>query len=133
VVVVTAVCAAFAVVIVIVIMSVIVAMPVIMIVRGVRMFFGQEIGIDVEDGIQVEAADVQQCGQVGFAKVDGRDRGARIDAHQPGPQGLVINVVDQIFLGNEQAIGKAHLFLGFFLLVQRFHAVLGVDHGDDGI
>src|SRR5690606_6684669 len=83
-----------------VIMIMIVAMVVPMIVRRVRVLVGQKFRVDVENGVQVEAADVQQDSQVGFAEIDRRDRGARIDVHQAGAQRLIVCLVDQVFLGN---------------------------------
>src|SRR3546814_10827271 len=69
---------AFAFVVMIVIM---VIMAMIMVMRCVGVFIGQEIRVDVQYGVQVEAADIQQLLQVGFAEVDRCDRGARVDTH----------------------------------------------------
>src|SRR5690606_11232168 len=97
---------AFAIVVMIVVVAVIVAMGVA--VRRVGMFVGQEIRVDVENGIQVEAADVDDGLQVGFAEVDRRNRRARVHAHQPGAQRFVVGVVDQVFLGHQDAVGEAN-------------------------
>src|SRR3546814_6451326 len=61
------------------VMSVVVIMAVGVAVRRVGVFVGQEIRVEVENGIQVEAADVDDGLQVGVAEIDGRDRCTRID------------------------------------------------------
>src|SRR5690606_5159002 len=105
----------------------------IMVVSRIGMLLCQELRINVQNGVQVETADFQQILDIGFTKVNRRNGGARIDTDQTGAQGLVLGIVDQIFFGDQQAVRKANLFLGFFLLVQRGHAMFGVHHGDDRV
>ena len=108
----------------------IVTVVMIVVVCGVGMLVGQEVRVDVQDGIEVEAADVDNGLQVGLAEIHGLDDGARVHAHQAIAQRAVFGVGDQVFLGDQDAVGKTHLLLRFGLGVERFHAVLGVDHRD---
>ena len=48
-------------------------------------------------------------------------------------QGVNIVGGNEIALGDEDGVGKAHLALGLFLLVELHIAVLGVDQRDDGV
>src|SRR5690606_15903818 len=125
----------FFVVVAVIMMAVFVTVAVVMMVMvcGVGMFVGQEVGVDVQNGVQIEAADIQQGFQVGFTEVNRRDGCARIDAYQAVAKIFVIGIGHQVFLGHQDLVGKTHLFLGLFLVIQRFHAMLGVDHRDNGI
>lgn len=77
------------------------------------MLIGQEVRVDVENGIQVEAADVDDGLQVHFAEVDRRDRRARVHVHQAVAQRFVVGFVDQVALGDQDAVGEADLLLRF--------------------
>ena len=102
-------------IVVIVAMAMIVAvvMPVSMVMGGVGVLIGQEVRVDVENGIQVEAADVDDGLQVHFAEVDRRDRRARVHVHQAVAQRFVVGFVDQVALGDQDAVGEADLLLRF--------------------
>ena len=45
----------------------------------------------------------------------------------------VLGIGHQIFFRDQNAIGKANLFLSFFLLIKRLHTVFGIDDGDNRI
>src|SRR5690606_39392381 len=63
---------AFAFMIMLVLMLMAVFMAMIVIMRGIRMFVGKEVRVDVQYGVQVESTDVQQHLQVRYAKIDRR-------------------------------------------------------------
>src|SRR5690606_2421763 len=104
-VVVPAIRAAFAFVIVVV-MAMIVAMVVIVvvIVGSVRVFCCQKLRIDIQDGVEVETADIQQGLDVGLAEMNRMNRCTWVDLHQPRTQCLVIGIGDQVFFGNQDDV-----------------------------
>ena len=118
-------------VIVVAVAMVMVAMTVIMIVRGIGMFVGQKLWVDIQDSVEIKAADVDDLFQIGVAEIDGLDRCAWIHVHDTATKRSVLGIRDQIFFRNQDAISKANLFLGFLLFVESFHAVFRVDDGDD--
>ncbi|CAM5192306.1 hypothetical protein CDEF62S_06397 [Castellaniella defragrans] len=118
-----------AVLVVMIVMVVFVIMAMIVIL----VLLAEEFRVDVQDVVDVEAADVQQGVQIGFAEMRRRDRCPGIDVHEARTQRFVVRLVDQVFLGNQDAVGEPDLTLGFFLAVERGHAVLGVHHGDHRI
>ncbi len=101
---------------------------------AVRMFvFSEEVRVDFELRIQVEAAQVEDFLDVRFAEIDDLDRRPRIHVQQAMAQIVQMLFVDQIGLGDEQAIGEADLALHHFMLVQLVVRVLRVDQRDDRV
>ena len=47
--------------------------------------------------------------------------------HDTATQSGVLSLSDEIFFRDQNAVSEADLFLSFFLLVERVHAVLGID------
>ena len=112
-------------------MVVIVIMIVVMIMCGIWMFVGQKLGVDIQNRIEVKAADVQNLLEICFTEIDDFNGSARVHMHNATAQSRKVGIRDQIFFGDEDAIGKADLFLRFFLYVQRFHTVFSVNDCDD--
>ncbi len=110
-----------------------VIMVVIVIVRGIGVIVGQKLRIDIQNGVEVKTADVDDLFQISIAKVDGLDGGARVHVHDTATQGGIFGFGHEIFFGDQNTICKANLFLSFFLFVEDIHAVLGIDDGDDRI
>ena len=105
----------------------------VMVMRGVRVFLSQKLRIDIQDGVQVEAADVDDLLEIRLAEVDGLDLGPGIDMDDAMAQSLIFGFGNEVFFRHQDPVGKADLFLRLRLLVQRLHAVLGVHDGDHGI
>src|SRR3546814_7577541 len=70
------------VVVFVVIMPVAMIVSVIVVVSCIGVLFGQELGVDVQNGVQVEAADIQHGFYVGFAEMHRVDGRTRVDLHQ---------------------------------------------------
>src|SRR5258708_2722781 len=94
----------------------------------------EELGVDLEDRVQVEAADVEELLDVGLAHVDLRLRGARVHAAQALHQLADLRVVvDEVGLGDEDAVGESHLAARLVVLVELLVRVLRVDHGEHAV
>ena len=70
-----------------------------------------------ENGATVDVADFE-------SRMDEQRARARDDA---AAKRGVFGLGHEIFFGDQDAICETHLFLGFFLLVECVHAVLGID------
>ena len=108
-----------------------VAMVVTVTVIGRYVF--EEIGVDVQARIQVEAAQVQHLVQGHFAKVrhlNGRARVHVFEAVDQGVQGLWRH---QVAFADENLVGKANLALGLLALVELHRGVFGVHQGQDPV
>ena len=93
----------------------------------------EEAGLDLQDRVQVEAADVEDVRQRRFAEVHRLDRRARIDPDQPRLELFALLGADQVGLGQQDAVGEAHLLLRLAEIVELLVRVLGVHQRHDGI
>ena len=119
--------------VVMMIMMVIVTMVMIVVMCRVGMFICQKKGINIQNRIQVKAADVYQLLKVGFSEINDFNRRAWVHVYDAASQGSELSIGHQIFFGNQDAIGKANLFLCLFLFVECCHAVLGVNDRHDRV
>ena len=99
----------------------------------VRVLGGEELGVDVENGVQIEAAQIQHLFQRHLTEVDLLDRRARVHSHNPLAQRSQFLRVDEIGLRQQDAVGEADLVLGLDLGIQRLVAVLGVNDRDHAV
>src|SRR5712664_3592128 len=94
---------------------------------------GEELGVELEDRVQVEAADVEHLVDRRVAEVHLLDRRARIHALQPFREILNISFRNQIGLRHQDAVRESHLLLRLVELVELLRRVLGVHVGDDRV
>src|SRR3990172_7149056 len=94
---------------------------------------GEEFGVELEDRVQVEAADVEDLPDRRSAEMHLRQLRARIHCFQSFYQLLVFCFLHEIGFGKQYPVCKTHLFLRFAELVQLLGRVLGVHHGEDRI
>src|SRR5258706_3461894 len=99
----------------------------------VRVQLGEELRVELEDRVQVEAADVEYLVDRRVAEVHLLDLRARI--HFLDPLGQIFNFIfrNQICLRHQDPIGKADLLLRLVELVELLRRVLRVDERDDRI
>ena len=107
------------------------AVIVIVIVIG-RLVF-EEIGVDVQARIQVEASQIQHLVQGHFTKMRHLNGGARVHVLEAVNQGLQGLWRHQVAFADEDLIGKADLALGLLAFVELHRGVFGVDQGQDGV
>lgn len=104
------------VVVIVVVMSMVVVMPVVV--------FLEEIRVDVELGVQVEASQVQHLGQRHLAEMHGLDRRAGIHVLEAVDQGVGLFLAHEVGLGQEDLVGEAHLAARFLAVVELLGACL---------
>ena len=102
-----------------------------MIVIG-RLVF-EEIGVDVQARIQVEASQIQHLVQGHFTKMCYLNGGARVHVLEAVNQGLQGLWRHQVAFADEDLIGKADLALGLLAFVELHRGVFGVDQGQHPI
>jgi hypothetical protein len=96
--------------------------------------FLEEVRVDVERGVQVEAADVEDLLDVGFAEMHLLLVRARVHVAQAAPVARFVSFsATRSGLGQEDPVREAHLRPRFIVIVERLRAVLRVDHGHDGV
>ena len=93
----------------------------------------QEIGIDVEFGIQIEATQVKYFLQGHFAKMHGTLRCPRVHVAQAVLQGIELLRRDQVGLADKDLVGKADLAARLLAIGELLLGVLGVHQRQDGI
>lgn len=108
-------------------------MFVIVIVVVIMIVFVQEVGIDFQFGVQIEVVQVENCVDWCFIKIGGVDWGVWVYMQQVVVQCVYIVGGYQIVFGDEDGVGKVDLVLCFFLFVELYVVVFGVDQCDDGI
>ncbi|MCY1237698.1 hypothetical protein D9M72_504060 [compost metagenome] len=111
-------------------LAVLMVMIVVMIVVMIMVVGAQEFRVDLQLGVQVEAAQVEDGVDRRLAEVDQADRRARVHVQQAVAQIGHVGFGHQVGLGDEDGVGKAYLTLRLFLLVQLQVGVLGVDQRD---
>ena len=84
----------------------------------------QELRVDVQLGIEVEAAQVEDLGDRHLAEVHLALRRARVHVLQPVNQRIDFAVVDQVGLADEDLVGKAHLAPRFLAVSSWLSACL---------
>jgi flagellar basal body-associated protein FliL len=105
-----------------------------MVVRAVIVIvFLQEIRINLELVIQIEAAQIEDLLDVGFPEIHGGDRRTRVHVQQAVLERVNRLGIDQIGLRDEQPIGKADLALHDFVRVKLLIGVFRINQGDHGI
>ena len=93
----------------------------------------KEIRLPLDDGVQVEAADVQNVAQRHIAEAHFLYAGAAIDGDQtPAQRGQFI-LADQVRLRQQDAVGKAHLLLRLPVQSQLLLRMARIDHRQDGV
>jgi hypothetical protein len=93
-----------------------------MVVGVVVAVFLQEVGVDVQLGVQVEAAQVEHLGQRHVAEVHRLLRRARVHVLQAMHQGVGLLLGHQVGLADEDLVGKAHLAPRLLPLVELLPA-----------
>ena len=93
----------------------------------------QEVGVDVELGVEVEPAQVEYLGDRHFAEVDLTLRRARVHVLDAVNQRVNGRGVDEVGLADEDLVGKADLPPRFLARVELLVAVLGVDERQDRV
>ncbi|ABA50312.1 hypothetical protein BURPS1710b_0388 [Burkholderia pseudomallei 1710b] len=117
--------------VIVIAMRVIVVVIVVMRVRVI--VFREEVRIDLELRVQVEAAQVEDLLDVRIAEVHDLDRRLRVHVQQAVLELGHRLVVDEVRLRDEQAIGEADLALHDFVLVELRVRMLRVDERDDRV
>ena len=85
---------------------------------------GEEIGRDVKNGVEVEAANIEDIPDVGVAEMHTFLHGARVHFSDALGKDADVLVAHQIGLGNEDAVGKPDLFLRFLVFGKLLRGVL---------
>ncbi len=114
------------------VVMVVVVVPVAMSMAVVVLFL-QEVGVDVELGVQVEAAQVQNLGDRHFAEMHRLDRSARVHVLEAVDQRVGLLAGNEIGLGQEDLVREAHLAACLLAVVQLLGGMLGVHQRDDGV
>ena len=121
--------AMLAVLMMMVVRGVIAMLPLVIMVVLVR----QKIRINVEFGIEVEAAQIKHFGDGDIAKMHRALRRARVHVLQAVLQSIQVGVTDQVGFGDEDLIGKAHLTPSLLAIVELLGRMLGIDQRQDGV
>ena len=93
----------------------------------------EELRLDLEDRVQVEAADVEDVVDRRLPEVHRLHRRARVHLPEPPLQRLRVLVAHEIGLRQQDAVGESHLLLRLVELVELLRRVLRVDHGDHAV
>jgi hypothetical protein len=114
-------------------MAAVFAMLVVVVILVIVLLRAQELGVDIELGVQVEAAQVEHLGQRHFAEMDTPLR--RAGVHVPDAVGQVFDagLVNQIHLADEDLVGKADLAARLLARVELGRRVLGIDQCEDRV
>mmetsp|Transcript_53270 Transcript_53270/g.124867 ORF Transcript_53270/g.124867 Transcript_53270/m.124867 type:complete len:287 (+) Transcript_53270:924-1784(+) len=87
----------------------------------------QEIGVDLQLGVQVEAAQVEHLGQGHLAEMRRLDRRTRVHVLEAVDQRVHGGRLHEVTLADEDLVGKAHLHACFLAGVELRVGMLGVD------
>ena len=93
----------------------------------------QEVRVDVQFGVQVEALEVEHLRQSHLTKMHHFLWGAGVHVFQAVLQSVQLLGRDQIGLADEDLVGKAHLTARFLAVVELLGRVFGVHQGQDGV
>jgi hypothetical protein len=93
----------------------------------------EELRVELQDRVQVEAAQVEHLRERRVAEVHLLDRRARVHALQALRQGFRLIARNEIGLRQENLVREAHLLLRLVELVELLRRVLRVDQRDDRI
>jgi hypothetical protein len=93
----------------------------------------QKVGVDVELGIEVKAAQIKHLGQRHLTKMHHFLRRTWVHMLQAVLQGIELSGGYQIGFADEDLISKAHLTTRLLAVVQLLRGVFGVDQGQDGV
>lgn len=118
---------------VIVVVAVIVRVVMAVIVVVVVVVFREEIRVDLELRIQIEAAQVEDFLDVRIAEIDDANGRARVHVQQAMLERFERGGIDEIGLGDEQAVRETDLPLHHFVLVELRVRVFCIDEGDDRV
>ena len=102
------------------------------VVMIVRVFL-EEIRVDIQLGVQVEAAQVEHLRNRDIAEVHGPLRGPWVHVFQAVDQRVGFVLGHQVRLADEDLVGKAHLAAGFLAVVELLGGVLRIDQRQDGV
>ena len=96
-------------------------------------FFLEEVRVDVQLGVEVEAAQIEYILDRDFPKVHGFLWCTRVHLCQAGHQRSHLVACHQVRLADKNLVRKSHLATGFLAVVQLGHRVLGIDQCQDGV
>ena len=112
----------------------VIAVPMIMVAMAVIVVvFLQEVRINIEFGVQVEASQVEHVLERYFAEVHRGDRCARVHVLEAVDQLLLFRFTHQIGLGQKNLIGKAHLAASLLPRIKLLVGMLGIHQRQDGV
>ena len=93
----------------------------------------QEVGVEVELGVEVEALEVEHLGQRRLAEVHRALRRARVHVLEAVHQLVDVGGRHEVGLADEDLVGEADLAARFLARVELAAGVLGVDQGQDRV
>ena len=93
----------------------------------------EEVRVDLELGVEVEAAQVEDLVDGHFAEVRGPHGRARVHVLEAVHQRIDLVGRDQVGLADEDLVGETHLATRLLAVVELLGGVLGVHQGDDGV
>jgi hypothetical protein len=102
------------------VITVLTVMVVVVIIR-------QKIGVNVEFGVQIEAAQIKHLGNRDIAKMHRALRRPGIHVLEPVLQGVKLGVADQIGFRDEDLVGKTHLSARLLPIIELLGRMLGID------
>lgn len=95
--------------------------------------FTEEVGVYVQPGIEVKAAQIQHLRQRHFAEMHHLLPRARIHVCEAVLQLFQLIICYQVGFADENAVGKADLFARLLMLVELLPGMFGVHQRDDGV
>ena len=106
---------------------------VVVVVMFVLFFLVQEVRLQVQAFVEVEAAQIQHFRNGRLSEIDHTLRGARVHVRKPVLQLVQLFLANQICLADEQAVGKADLPACLKTFIELVHGVARINEGDDGV
>ena len=117
-------------VLMVVVMVVRVVMPMMMVMTVIGL---EEVRVDVELRVEVEAFQVEDLGNRDFTKVHRLLRGARVHVLQSVDQRVHCLLGHEVGLADEDLVSEAHLTPRFLARVELGVGVFGIHQGEDGV
>ena len=119
----------------VVVIMVMVVMAAVFVVDMAGLAMGRigELGIDVEDPAEVEAAEAQYLIQRDIGALGAGDRGQRVKLAQARLDRDQFGLADQVGLVEDDPVGEGDLLARLLRVVQTRHDVFGVDQGGDAV
>ena len=99
----------------------------------VVVFFLEKVRVDVEFGVQVEAAQVKHLRQGHVPKMHGPLRRPGVHVFQAVHQGVHLVFGHQVGLADEDLVGKPHLAAGFLAVVELLGGMFGIHQRQDRV